>query len=239
MPSGRFEPGESKRSGHPVIVAKTREGRGSNFCATNVRAKGYMPSVIQGRGKNAKSELISVDALALTREYRKRGRSFENTLYVLQVVDEDGSPVRSAYVLPKNVKYHPTLRFPISLSFAHYNANTGAKVDMPIVFDMSKGKGQLAPLNALHHTVACLVKGNAIPSHIYIDMNEFAHKEEIMWSDLNMGEFADTLRLSPDAYKYAIDKGDLTLATMKRKKRGPQAAHGDDEDGIDEADWAF
>ena len=162
---------EVSKGGYPILHAVVRRGAGSKYCDTDVRSKGFMPAVLQGR-KKFKDELLMVDALHLVRAFKERGRAFENTLYSLRVADEDGNTVRTALVLPRSVTYHPIKRFPIAVTFYNYNANIGARVDVPIVYDLSSAK-MPGFLNTMHEQVRCFVKGNAIPSQIYINMADY------------------------------------------------------------------
>ena len=172
-----------------------------------------------------------VDALHLVRAFKERGRAFENTLYSLRVADEDGNTVRTALVLPRSVTYHPIKRFPIAVTFYNYNANIGARVDVPIVYDLSSAK-MPGFLNTMHEQVRCFVKGNAIPSQIYINMADYVDARAVRWSDVSTAPF--DLKLCPDTYAWARDKGDITLATIKVKKSG----RGEDDDEEEEV-WEF
>ena len=89
-------------SKYPQLRAQVRTVLGSNSSRT-LRAKKLVPGVLLGvdENRNVVKVLLQVDMIALNREIRKYGVSFENTIYELILNDE------KYLVTPRQLQVHP------------------------------------------------------------------------------------------------------------------------------------
>jgi len=150
-----------------------------------------VPSVLYGRSTKGEEDavLLTVDALELAAEMRKRGPTFTNTLYKLYV---NNVPM-DMLVIPKEVNVHPITDRVQSVVFMRYrpNARPGVKCDIPlraINEDKCPGIKDGGWLLFLNYTLPVWVRGDTVPNCLIVDLRGKKIAEKIRVSEIHFNE---------------------------------------------------
>jgi len=138
-----------------------------------MRDSGRIPGVLYGKDQNGRvlKQLISVETKALSREIRSRGVTLENTVFELNVMDEDGTETKHA-VAPRQLTRNPLTDLPMSCNFLKYWS--GARMRIPLNFinqDQSVALKRGCFLLRVNRFIECIVDDpESIPDYINVDV---------------------------------------------------------------------
>lgn len=199
------------------LDAKKREKVGKEI-AKSLRMSGEIPAVLYGQGNN---ELLTVNNSALIKLLHSH--SAESTVIILKI--HDGTKVREANVLIKELQYEPVKGDVLHVDFNEISLTEAIEVNVPLV---SKGdpKGAKIEGGTLEHLlwelkIECLPTD--IPANIEVDVTHMKIGDDILIKDIKVGEGIKVLH-EPDQIA-------LSLKPPHEEKPAEEGAVAEGEEG--------
>jgi large subunit ribosomal protein L25 len=179
-----------------TLVAELRDRAGKG-AARAARRAGRVPGVIYGNRQDPL--LISVDPKLLERALHRPG--FFTRLIDLQV----GSDKHK--VLPRDVQLDPVTDRPLHIDLLRVSEDSTIHVAVPVHFinqDKSPGLRRGGVLNIVRHEIDMVVRANAIPDHITVDL---------AGTDIGTSIHISMIKI-PEGARVTISDRDFTVATV-------------------------
>jgi large subunit ribosomal protein L25 len=179
-----------------TLVAELRDRAGKG-AARAARRAGRVPGVIYGNKQDPL--LISVDPKLLDRALHRPG--FFTRLIDLQVGSEKHK------VLPRDVQLDPVTDRPLHIDLLRVSEDSTIHVAVPVHFinqDKSPGLRRGGVLNIVRHEIDMVVRANAIPDHITVDLEG---------TDIGTSIHISMIKI-PEGARLTITDRDFTVATV-------------------------
>lgn len=175
----------------PDMIVQAREATGKEI-AKKLRAKGQIPSVLYGEGKNAVS--LSVDEKTLLGILKSKSgrRSIIN-------FELEGTK-QKRFVIVKDYQLDPLSGRIIHADFLRIDMNKSLRVKVPVhtTGEAAGVKQQGGIFEMLHHEVEVECLPANIPSEIVLDISPLMIGQSIRYSDLRMGDKVKVLHADLD-----------------------------------------
>jgi large subunit ribosomal protein L25 len=174
--------------------ARDRAGKGA---ARAARRDGRIPAVIYGNKQDPL--LISVDPKTIDRELHRSG--FFTRLYDVEIAGQKHR------VLPRDVQLDPVTDRPLHFDFLRVSEDSTIHVAVPVHFinqDKSPGLRRGGVLNIVRHEIDMVVRANAIPDHITVDL---------AGTDIGTSIHISMIQI-PEGARVTITDRDFTVATV-------------------------
>jgi large subunit ribosomal protein L25 len=179
-----------------TLVGELRDRAGKG-AARAARRAGRVPGVVYGNKQDPL--LISVDPKLLDRALHRPG--FFTRLMDLQVGNDKHK------VLPRDVQLDPVTDRPLHIDLLRVSEDSTIHVAVPVHFinqDKSPGLRRGGVLNIVRHEIDMVVRANAIPDHITVDL---------AGTDIGTSIHISMIKI-PEGARVTISDRDFTVATV-------------------------
>ena len=179
-----------------TLVAELRDRAGKG-AARAARRAGRVPGVVYGNKEEPL--LISGDPKLRDRQLHRPG--FFTRLLDLQVGKEKHK------VLPRDVQLDPVTDRPLHIDLLRVSEDSTIHVAVPVHFinqDKSPGLRRGGVLNIVRHEIDMVVRANAIPDHITVDL---------AGTDIGTSIHISMIKI-PEGARLTITDRDFTVATV-------------------------
>jgi large subunit ribosomal protein L25 len=179
-----------------TLVGELRDRAGKG-AARAARRAGRVPGVVYGNKQDPL--LISVDPKLLERALHRPG--FFTRLMDLQVGKDKHK------VLPRDVQLDPVTDRPLHIDLLRVSEDSTIHVAVPVHFinqDKSPGLRRGGVLNIVRHEIDMVVRANAIPDHITVDL---------AGTDIGTSIHISMIQI-PEGARVTITDRDFTVATV-------------------------
>lgn len=173
------------------MEAQARANAGTGT-ARALRRQGMVPAIIYGNKQE--SEMIAIDAKALTQEAQKR--DFFNKLWDIKV---EG---KSRKVIAKDLQRHPVNDQLLHVDFMRVNADSKVVVSIPLRFineDQSPALKRQAILNVIVHNLEIECPADVIPESIIVDLAGLEMHQSILLTSITLPKGAQPKNAERDA----------------------------------------
>ena len=163
-----------------TLPAEAREQVGKG-ASRSLRREGRVPAVVYGGNEAPLS--IHVELKELTRQLATG--HFFNSIVEIEV---GGQKLRT---LPKDVAFHPVNDRPLHADFLRLTGATLVHVKVPVVFTneaKSPGIKRGGMLNVVHHELHLVMRSDAIPDDIVVDLTGLESGSSIHLRDIVLPE---------------------------------------------------
>jgi large subunit ribosomal protein L25 len=194
---------------YPVLNARVRTLRGKGV-ARKLRALGYLPAVLYGRGQAARPLVVDPKKVVAI----LNGPTGQNT--VVRVDVEGEGQDESALAVIRDYSVHPVRRMIEHCDFMRVDDRTELTVKVPLRFTgKSEGEKLGARVNIALRWVTMKCAAHAVPEAIMIDLSPFKVGQTLSLSQLSYPEGTQPL--------FARDAVVLSIR-MPRGEKGAEGA---------------
>ncbi|KAL4423248.1 hypothetical protein ABPG77_000040 [Micractinium sp. CCAP 211/92] len=172
----------------PTLVAELR-GSAGTIASTKLRRGGKTPGIVfSGPGGE---QLLAFETKSLARLVAKLGRTaWACSVFNLQIEGEGGSS-QTVRALGRQVHMQADTDAIENVTFIYCPPERQVRVDVPLKVigdDVSPGVKAGGRVNWINRTIACIARGDAIPSDFTVDISKMGMNDKLAFTDLVLPE---------------------------------------------------